>query len=71
MNFGQKLKEVRQTKGFTQQELAIKTGIPQTTISGWENAGYLPNLIDGYKVASALGYTVPDLLKGLNLTGTD
>jgi len=69
MNFGQTLKDKRTAKGLTQQELATKTGIPQTTISGWENAGYLPNIIDGYKIASALDCTLNDLLKDLQPTG--
>jgi transcriptional regulator with XRE-family HTH domain len=72
MSFGQKLREIRRAKGLTQQGLADKAGIPQTTISGWENAGYLPNLIDGYKVAVALGISISDLLEDdQQTTGTD
>ncbi|WP_277680336.1 helix-turn-helix transcriptional regulator [Gracilibacillus dipsosauri] len=36
VEFGQWLKNKREEKGWTQSQLAEESGVPQTTISGWE-----------------------------------
>lgn len=40
--YGKKLKELRKEAGFTQEDIAIKTGFPQSSISYWEKAQYPP-----------------------------
>lgn len=38
-SFGEKLKALRQAKGWTQMELAVKAGLQQTHIAKLESAG--------------------------------
>lgn len=71
MTFGQKMRSKRKLRGVSQQYLSNKTGIPQTTISDWENDKSLPNVVEAHKLASALECTIPDLLADLAPTGTD
>lgn len=37
LTFGEKIKEARKLKGFTQKQLAIKIGAKHNSISDWEN----------------------------------
>lgn len=39
---GEKIREVRQAKGWSQQELADKVGCRMQTVSEWETGKYLP-----------------------------
>lgn len=71
MTFGQKMRNKRKSKGISQQFLSKEIGIPQTTISDWENDKSLPNVIDAYKIANALECSIPDLVDELPRTGTD
>lgn len=56
--FAEKLKSVRIKKGFTQKQVSIATGIPQSTISKYENKElepcieYLGILADFYEVSA-------------------
>lgn len=36
MSFGERLKDLRITKGLSQMELSIKTGLSQSAIAKWE-----------------------------------
>lgn len=63
MSFGTYLRSVRERKGMTQAQLADKTGIPQTTISGVENNGKIPNFINASKMADALGIDMNEFPK--------
>lgn len=57
------MKTYRKKSRMTQSDIAEKTGIPQTTISRWENSQGEPTLSDAYKLATALNVTVNDLLE--------
>lgn len=55
--FGNWVNTKRKEKGWTQAELSIRSGIPQTTISGWEtgkilspSVKHLPVLKEVFKV---------------------
>lgn len=56
--FAEKLKRARKDTGFTQKEVSIETGIPQSTISKYENKElepsieYLGILADFYEVST-------------------
>ena len=50
-----KIREFRQKKGFTQQELADKVGVTRQTINALENARYNPSLLLAYKITKILG----------------
>ncbi|WP_343063345.1 helix-turn-helix transcriptional regulator [Halobacillus locisalis] len=39
--FGEWNKEMRKARGWSQREMSKLSGIPQTTISGWENGSEL------------------------------
>lgn len=39
---GQKIKAARKARTISQQQLAAETGVPQTTISSWENDEKIP-----------------------------
>ena len=43
MNFAELLQNLIGEFGITQAKLSRDTGIPKTTISGWLNAGRLPD----------------------------
>jgi transcriptional regulator with XRE-family HTH domain len=61
--FGTKLRYLRKQLNISQQKLGEKTGIPQTTISDWENNKYLPDINDAAKLAAALKVTLTELLE--------
>jgi len=70
MTFGQKVRSKRKLQRFSQQYLSEKTGIPQTTISDWENDKSLPNVVEAHKIASVLECGISDLLEDFVPTGT-
>jgi transcriptional regulator with XRE-family HTH domain len=56
MNFGTRLRELRESKGIHQAELARRSGVPQTTISDLENnASKQPTWDKVQLLAKALG----------------
>lgn len=56
-----KLKNIRVSKGLTQEELAIKVGVTRQTISLIEINKYNPSLNLCKKIALILGVTLNDL----------
>ena len=50
-----KIRQYRQDKGMTQQELAELTGVTRQTINALENARYNPSLILAYRITKVLG----------------
>ena len=50
-----KVRQFRQEKGITQQELADLAGVTRQTINALENARYNPSLILAYKITKVLG----------------
>lgn len=60
--FSKRLRYLRRLAGKSQKQIFKETGIPQTTISCWENAIGEPSVSDLPKLAVALGVSVSDLL---------
>ena len=58
--FGQRVKEIRQTKGITQEELAIKAQLHRTYISSIELGKRNVSLLNIEKLAKALGCSMSD-----------
>lgn len=56
------LEEARRRAGLSQGQLADKSEVPQTTISGIENSGKTPNVITAAKLAHAMGLSTDDLI---------
>ena len=50
-----KIRQFRQDKGITQQELADLVGVTRQTINALENARYNPSLLLAYKITKILG----------------
>ena len=56
MTFGEKVRELRTRKGYSQKELAELTGVTRRTVRNWETEGKYPRNQALYAVlASALG----------------
>lgn len=62
MTFGSRMREFRTGLNQSQAIIASKTGIPQTTISDWENDKSEPTVSDIMKLSSALGVSISKLL---------
>ena len=56
------LKEQRKMRGLTQVELAQETGIPQSTLSAWEQGVNMPNIADCIKLADFYGISLDELV---------
>ncbi len=63
--FGNKLRELRKAKGYTQQALAEKADIDEKHLSRVENGKYFPTYVTLNKLLNALGVSVEEV--GLNL----
>ena len=50
-----KIREFRQKKGLTQQQLADEAGVTRQTINALENSRYNPSLLLAYKITKILG----------------
>ena len=61
--FGQKIREIRTQKEFSQEVLASKSGLHRTYISDIERGDRNVSLKNVEKLAKALGVSVHDLLK--------
>lgn len=60
---GQRIQSLRKERGMSQQALTVKTGIPQTTLSAWENERKTNLSADSViKLADAFGVTTDYLL---------
>ena len=54
------LKQLRESKGISQTQLANLVGLKQTTISQYENGSRKPNLNKAKKIADVLNITLDD-----------
>ncbi|MBI1955174.1 MAG: helix-turn-helix domain-containing protein [Acidobacteria bacterium] len=59
---GRRLRELREQKHLTQQEMAVRAGVPRTYISRIENARLLPGPLMLHRIADALSVAMLDLL---------
>lgn len=59
--FGKRLKELRKSKGYTQQALAEKADIDEKHLSRIENGKYFPSFATLNKLLSALGVTLDEV----------
>ena len=50
-----KIRQFRQEKGLTQQQLADHAGVTRQTINALENARYNPSLLLAYTITKILG----------------
>ena len=62
MEFNEKLKELRQKKGLTQEELAQALYVSRTAISKWESGRGYPNIDSMKAIAKFFSVSLDDLL---------
>jgi len=62
--FGSAVKTARLEKGLSQEQLAAKSGLDRTYISGVERGARNPSLKSAQRIANALGKSLPVLLEG-------
>ena len=61
---GTAIRQLRESRGLTQAELAEKIGVSSKTISKWETAKGLPDISLLQPLAQALGISVIELMNG-------
>lgn len=59
------IKEYREKKGWTQEQLADKIGVVKSAVSMWETGDRKPDICTLKKLAELLECTADDLLKNL------
>jgi len=59
---GQRIREARQRKGWTQAELGWRSGLRESVICGYERGYHTPSLRHISRIADALGVSVDYLL---------
>jgi len=62
--FGERLKELRKRKGFTQEELATRLNVVRQTVSKWEKGLSVPDADLLQRLADILEADVSELLGG-------
>ena len=69
MDFGEKIKELREAKGMTQQNLADLLFVTRQTVSRWEGGSRYPDLVTAKNLADILETTI-DQVGPLSLEST-
>jgi transcriptional regulator with XRE-family HTH domain len=62
LTIGRKLRELREQRHLTQQDMACRAGVPRTYISRIENARLLPGPLMLGRIATALDVAILELL---------
>ena len=65
---GNTIKQLRESHGLTQAELAEKIGVSSKTVSKWETGKGLPDITLLQPLAQALGISVIELMNGEQIT---
>lgn len=63
MVFGEKLKSMRQSSGWSQDELAEKLFVSRQSVSKWENNQNYPSIEIIIKISDLFGVTIDELLR--------
>ncbi len=63
---GQRIRELREKAGLTQQQVAEKIGLHWTSISQWERGRNIPREASAARLAKALGVEVQDILQDVS-----
>ena len=61
MNIVRKIDSLCQKRGWSNYQLAEKSGIPQTTISSWSSKNAIPSLTSLEKICAVFGITMTQL----------
>lgn len=71
LRIGEKIKNIRIKKGWTQKEFAKKLGIPSSSYSNYENGNRAPTADTILKIADALGVSASYLMGWEDESNTD
>ena len=63
MEIGAKLRQARQQRGLTQEELAERLGLSRQTISNWENQRSFPDIVSLIAISELYGLSLDELVK--------
>lgn len=63
MNIGERMKQIREEKGLTQNEVAQRAGVTAASLSRWENEEREPTFQNVQRIAQALGATMAEMVK--------
>ena len=64
--FKKRLKEIRQSKGWTQEELAKRSGYSRSSIINWETGKRAPKTVDIEKLAGIFGVSTSEFTEKVN-----
>ncbi|MDE7130321.1 MAG: helix-turn-helix domain-containing protein [Lachnospiraceae bacterium] len=67
VEFGEKVKQIREEQGMTQQTLAEKLYVTRQAVSRWERGARYPELLTAKKIARVLNVSLDELLSGEEL----
>lgn len=67
VEFGEKLKHLREEKGMTQQTMAEHLYVTRQAVSRWECGARYPDLLTAKKIAKVLGTSIDELVSGEEL----
>ena len=67
MEFGEKLQELRKSRGLTQEELAEALYVSRTAVSKWESGRGYPSIDSLKEISKFFSVTIDDLLSGEKL----
>ena len=65
MDFGQRIKNLRLERGYTQHDISIKLGVSTVTVSAWERGSKKPSLTTLISLGQLFSVSI-DALLGLN-----
>ena len=67
VEFGEKIKQLREEKGMTQQRMAEKLYVTRQAVSRWECGARYPDLLTAKKISQILDVSIDELLSGEEL----
>jgi len=67
VEFGEKLQELRKSRGLTQEELAVALYVSRTAVSKWESGRGYPSIDSLKEISKYFSVTIDDLLSGEKL----
>ncbi len=65
IRLGANLRQARETKGWSQEELAFRCGVHRTYVGGVERAEYNVTILTLRRFTKALGITLRDAIQGI------
>ncbi|MCU1621294.1 MAG: restriction-modification system control element [Frankiales bacterium] len=64
--FGRRVRELREQRGLSQEQLAEDSGLHRAVIGFIERAEREPGLTNCWRIADGLGITISELLEGVD-----